>query len=99
MPIDFSKLAAGQHPPLISPRDVFAALPGRAAGFGYLRDVQGQVLDAWARRRTERDLLIKMNTGTGKTAVGLLMLQSSLKEGSGPALYVSPDNYLALQVR
>lgn len=47
----------------------------------------------------ERDLLIKMNTGTGKTAVGLLMLQSSLNEGRGPALYVSPDNYLALQVR
>jgi hypothetical protein len=98
VPIDFSKLATGQHSPLISPRDIFAALPRRAAGFGYLRDVQGQVLDAWERRRTERDLLMKMNTGTGKTAVGLLMLQSSLNEGHGPALYVSPDNYLALQV-
>jgi hypothetical protein len=99
MPIDFSKLAVGEQAPLISPRDVFAALPGRAAGFGYLRDVQGQVLDSWDKRRTERDLLIKMNTGTGKTAVGVLMLQSSLNEGAGPALYVSPDNYLAHQVR
>jgi hypothetical protein len=99
MSIDFSRLAAGGHAPLISPRDIFASLPGRAAGFGYLRDVQGQVLDAWERRRTERDLLIKMNTGTGKTAVGLLMLQSSLNEDRGPALYVSPDYYLARQVR
>jgi hypothetical protein len=40
-----------------------------------------------------------MNTGTGKTAVGALILQSSLNEGRGPALYVSPDNYLARQVR
>jgi superfamily II DNA or RNA helicase len=99
VPIDFGKLAGGEHPPLISPRAIFASLPGRAAGFGYLRDVQGQVLDAWAKRRTERDLLIKMNTGTGKTAVGMLILRSSLNEGRGPTLYVSPDNYLAGQVR
>lgn len=99
MPIDFGKLAVGEQAPLISPRDIFAALPRKAADFGYLRDVQGQVLDAWVKRRTERDLLIKMNTGTGKTALGILLLQSSLNEGCGPALYVTPDNYLALQVR
>jgi hypothetical protein len=99
VPIDFDKLAVGEQAPLVSPRDIFAALPGRAAGFGYLRDVQGQVLDAWFKRRHEHDLLVKMNTGTGKTAVGVLMLQSSLNEGRGPALYVSPDNYLAQQVR
>ena len=58
MPVDFGKLAAGEQAPLISPRDIFAALPARAAGFGYLRDVQGQVSDAWLKRRTERDLLI-----------------------------------------
>ena len=99
MSINFERLTTGEHPPLISPRDIFASLPRRAAGFGYLRDVQGQVLDAWLERRPERDLLIKMNTGTGKTALGVLMLQSSLNEGFGPALYVTPDNYLAQQVR
>ena len=81
MTINYERLTAGEHAPLISPRDIFASLPRRAAGFGYLRDVQGQVLDAWFKRRQERDLLIKMNTGTGKTAVGVLMLQSSLNEG------------------
>lgn len=99
MPLDFGKLTAGEQAPLISPREIFTSLPDRADDFGYLRDVQGQVLDAWFERRSERDLLIKMNTGTGKTAVGILMLQSSLNEGKGPALYVSPDNYLAQQVR
>jgi len=30
------------------PRDIFASLQWRAAGLGYLRDVQGQVLDVLA---------------------------------------------------
>ena len=72
------------------------ALPAMATS----RDVQGQVLDAWMKRRdTDRDLSIKMNTGTGKTIVGLLILRSALNEAAGPALYVAPDNYLAGQVR
>lgn len=97
--MDFSKLAARPSArPLISPRDIFNALPAKAPGFGYLRDVQGQVLDAWETRRTERDLAVKMNTGSGKTIVGLLMLQSCLNEGAGPALYVAPNAYLTDQV-
>ena len=38
-----------------------------------------------------------MNTGTGKTVVGLLALRSSLNEGIAPALYVAPDIFLAGQ--
>ncbi len=40
-----------------------------------------------------------MNTGGGKTLVGLILLKSSLNEGVGPAVYLTPDNYLAEQVR
>jgi hypothetical protein len=39
-----------------------------------------------------------MNTGTGKTIVGLLLLQVSLHEGAGPALYLAPDPHLAERV-
>ena len=39
-----------------------------------------------------------MNTGSGKTVVGLTILQSCLNEGKGPALYVVPDNFLVKQV-
>ena len=39
-----------------------------------------------------------MNTGSGKTVVGLLVLKSCLNEGKGPAVYVVPDNYLVQQV-
>ena len=98
--MDFGKLTnRRQLDRLTSPRDIFAALPSKAPGFGYLRDVQGQVLDSWEKRRTERDLAIKMNTGAGKTLVGLLILQSSINEGEGPAAYVAPSPYLAAQVR
>ena len=39
-----------------------------------------------------------MNTGAGKMLVGLLVLQSSLNEGVGPAVYIAADNYLVGQV-
>ena len=98
MPVDFRRFRADRDKPPLHPRDVFSSLSRREQGFGYLRDVQGQVLDAWFARRAERDVAIKMNTGTGKTAVGLLALRSSLNERIGPALYVAPDNFLAGQV-
>ena len=97
MTVDFTKFTVGKDRAPTHPRDVFSSLSGRAPGFGYLRDVQGQVLDAWFSRRVDRDVAIKMNTGTGKTAVGLLALRSSLNEGVGPALYVAPDNFLVGQ--
>lgn len=72
------------------PRELYASLPDKSTGYGYLRDVQGQVLTAWHARRTERDLVVKVNTGGGKTIDGLVMLQSYLNDGKGPALYVAP---------
>lgn len=84
---------------ITKPTVLFDALPDKAAGYGYLRSVQDAVLNAWYPRREESDLVIKTNTGGGKTIVGLLMLQSSLHEGAGPALYIAPDNHLAARVR
>lgn len=81
------------------PRELYASLPDKPMGYGYLRDVQGQVLTAWHARRAERDLVVKVNTGGGKTIDGLVMLQSYLNDGEGPALYVAPSRYLVDQVR
>lgn len=83
---------------VIEPRELYGQLPNKAVGYGYLRDVQAQVLTAWHDRRNERDLVMKVNTGGGKTINGLVMLQSYLNEGLGPALYVAPDKYLVKQV-
>lgn len=83
---------------VVEPRELHGQLPNKTVGYGYLRDVQAQVLTAWHERRDERDLVIKVNTGGGKTINGLVILQSYLNEGLGPALYVAPDKYLVKQV-
>ncbi|OJV61020.1 MAG: hypothetical protein BGO38_09960 [Cellulomonas sp. 73-145] len=80
------------------PVQLFDTLPNKGPGLGYLRQAQGVVLDKWSARRDETDLVVKMNTGTGKTIVGLLILQSSLHDGVAPALYVAPDPHLADEV-
>jgi hypothetical protein len=46
--------------------------------------VQKTVMDAWSDRRDDRDVVIKTNTGGGRTIVGLLMLQYCLHEKKGP---------------
>ena len=99
MSIDFGALNRGPgREPAVQPRDIFNALPNKPRGMDYLRGPQDQVLQEWWRRRTARDLVIKMNTGGGKTIVGLLIAQSSLAEGAGPAAYLVPDHFLADQV-
>lgn len=98
MPIDLQKLASSKKPQRpVNPLDIWNGLD-RAVGKEYLRPIQEQVLGQWFDQRTRPDTIIKMNTGTGKTLVGLMMLQSSLNEGFGPALYLCPDKYLVKQV-
>lgn len=96
MPLDLRKLQSGSGQPKIEPRDIFASLADRP--WPRLRVEQDQVLKAWFQRRREQDLVIKQNTGSGKTVVGLLIAQASLNEGNGPAAYVVPDTYLVDQV-
>ncbi|MGW7603165.1 DEAD/DEAH box helicase [Streptomyces antimycoticus] len=97
MGIDFSTFGSGPAPTPTDPRVLFDALPDRAPRYEFLRDPQGQVLQTWYDRRSQKDLVVKLNTGGGKTVVGLLICQSSLNEGEGPVLYLAPDPYLASQ--
>lgn len=99
MPFDFKKLArGGAISSITDPAALFDALPNKAEGYGYLRAVQKTILDVWSPRRNERDLVIKTNTGGGKTIAGLLILQACIHEGVAPALYLAPDPHLAKQV-
>lgn len=97
MPIDFSDMLDGSDDVVLHPRDIFFTL-NRAASFAFPRDIQTEVMNRWFEDRDRRDSIIKLNVGSGKTLVGLLLLQSSLNEGKGPALYVAPDNQLLQQV-
>jgi len=74
------------------------SLTDKVKMFQYPRDVQSEVWKQWYTARNESDNIIKMNTGSGKTVVALMILQSCLNEGIGPALYVVPDLYLVAQV-
>jgi hypothetical protein len=97
--INFNDLfgSSSSDQPIIEPDRIFTTL-SRESKFKRPSDEQGDVLDEWFKRRNESDLTVKMNTGAGKTLVGLLLLKSCLNEGKGPAVYLTPDNYLASQV-
>lgn len=97
MSLDFGKLHAGTGAKQTDPRKIFTTLK-RDARFKRPLDEQADVLDLWYGRRNAKDLTLKMNTGGGKTVVGLLCLQSSLNENIKPAVYITPDNFLVTQV-
>lgn len=97
--IDFSKISfTGAATTDFSPSAVFTRV--RKPESKYLRptDEQGVILSSWYERRNEQDLTIKLNTGAGKTLIGLLTLQSSMEEGISPAVYLVPDKVLQSQV-
>jgi len=83
----------------LDPKRLFRALPKPAGSrFKFPHDIQTEVWDKWFDRRDEADLVVKMNTGSGKTVIGLVIAKSSLNEGRGPAVYLVPDRQLQAQV-
>lgn len=97
--IDFSKLNLEKNEKIIEPRDIFMSLPSKSKEYEYPRDVQSEVWKDWFDNKDRKNTIIKMNTGSGKTVVGLMILQSCINQGFGPAVYVVPDNFLIEQVR
>lgn len=96
--VDFKKLRQGKSKPKpVNPRDIFNSLP-KPPGINDLYASQAEVLDAWFARRTDRDVVVKLHTGGGKTLVALLMAQSVMNELSEPVIYLAPTNQLVDQV-
>ena len=89
MAIDFKKkLASRTIAPKTDPIELYETLDRKSVA-GPLRPAQKAVLSEWyTMRRSERDLIIKLHTGEGKTLVGLLLLQSLLNSKEGPCLYI-----------
>lgn len=95
--VDFDKLRKkGAKPDIIDPREIFRRLP-KPPGINDLYTSQSEVLRDWFGRRKERDVVIKLHTGGGKTMVGLLLSQSSLNETKEPVMYLVPNNQLVKQ--
>lgn len=81
----------------VNPIEIYDELD-RKSETGPLRPVQTEILSEWwANRREDKDLILKLPTGQGKTLIGLLMLQSQLNQNKGPCLYVCPNKYLVDQ--
>ena len=96
--IDFtSMMDAKQASVSVNPIDIYNTLD-RTAAAGPLRPVQEEVLNEWyANRFNDKDIILKLHTGEGKTLTGMLMLLTRLNNGRGPCLYVCPNKQLAEQ--
>jgi hypothetical protein len=96
--VDFDKFAEGT--PEVDPKDPIALYKtlDRQQSHHQLRPAQQQLLEAWAARRGERDIVLKLATGSGKTTVGLVALYSHMQETKQPCLFLCPTNQLVGQV-
>lgn len=95
--VDFNKLKTKKKKTkAIEPSEIFRRLP-KPPGINDLYTSQAEVLHAWFEKRQERDVVVKLHTGGGKTLVGLLMAQSTLNETAEPVLYLASTVQLVNQ--
>ncbi len=80
----------------IDPEKLFESLTLRGT-VENLWSPQAAALKGWHRQRADSDVVIEMNTGGGKTLVGLLIAQSLVNEIQRKVLYVCPTNQLVEQ--
>lgn len=78
------------------PLEVFNKLTLRGS-IENIWEPQAEALREWNKARTNPDVVIQMNTGGGKTLVGLMVAQSLVNELNRRVLYVVPNNQLVEQ--
>lgn len=93
--VDFTKrLGSSTTEKVVDPVKLYDTLD-RASDKGPLRPAQVSVLQDWFDKgQNERDVIVKLHTGQGKTLIGLLILQSRLNAKQSPCVYLCPDNFL-----
>ena len=95
--VDFSRLRKRKKTTKsIEPTEIFRRLP-KPPGINDLYTSQAEVLHQWFDRRNDKDIVVKLHTGGGKTLVGILMAQSTLNETGEPVLYLAPTVQLVNQ--
>ncbi len=90
------KLNVNKAPRPVDPLDIFEGLTLRGT-IENIWDPQAEALRVWHKNRTSADCVVQMNTGGGKTLVGLLIAQSLVNETRGKVLYVCSTNQLVQQ--
>ncbi|MCY4184212.1 MAG: DEAD/DEAH box helicase family protein [Rhodobacteraceae bacterium] len=87
--MDFSILDSPVHKELpIHPIKVFESLPSLKTTPNDLWRGQAEALENWHKHRQKNDVLVSLNTGAGKTIVGLLIAQSLVNERYENVLYI-----------
>jgi superfamily II DNA or RNA helicase len=76
------KIGAKKEKVPTDPIQIFERRPSIEGGFDDLWRGQAEALEDWNKNhRNTDDTLITLNTGAGKTVVGLLIAQSLVNEG------------------
>ena len=98
MTFDFSKLnVASQQTKPVDPIEIFQ---GAAISDGNVNDLwlgQGDALREWHANRDKDDVAVVLNTGAGKTLVGLLIAQSLVNETRRQVVYACSSIQLVEQ--
>lgn len=97
--MDFARLLSKtQQVQPTDPIELYNSLDRKSQASGDLRDSQKTVLTEWYHNHfDDKDIIVKLHTGEGKTLVGMLMLLSRMYNDKGPCLYVCPNRQLANQ--
>ena len=87
--MDFGKLGAlSNQKAATDPIEIFENLPNLPGTPNDIWRGQTEALNQWHEHRSDNDVLIELNTGAGKTLVGLLIAQSLVNEGLQNVIYV-----------
>ena len=82
----------------VDPIKIFENLP-KSSGINNLYHVQAEILENWfSNLKDEPDVVVELNTGGGKTLVGLLMALSTMRETTEGVLYLVENKQLVAQV-
>ena len=96
--MDFSQLGRSRKKAVpTDPIRIFESLPSLVDTPNDLWRGQDKALSDWQDVRDRHDVLISLNTGAGKTIVGLLIAQSLVNDGTENVLYVCSTIDLVLQ--
>lgn len=100
MSLDLSKIRAAKRiPKPIDPLDIFRGLNVADQNINDLWLAQGDALRDWHENRQLSDVGVVLNTGAGKTLVGLLIAQSLVNETRGKVLYACSSIQLVEQTQ
>lgn len=97
--VDFSKKILRNETKLIlDPVEIYYDLDRTTEKSGEIRPAQKEILKKWyTDYREKKDIILKMNTGAGKTLTGLLILESRRRSNQSLEVYLCNDTHLVNQ--